>query len=120
MTLADYNVYCASLVQTHLARQWGGAWVWKIDTKFFAAAWETDGELEITFKASDIGYEIMQDMEGLRPAPYMASRGMKWIQHYAKPGLDDESLREHLLASYQMVSRNLTKKRQGELGLNQD
>lgn len=62
----------------------------------------------------------MSDMEGLRPAPYMASRGMKWIQQYAEPGLDDDSLRDHLQLSYELVSRKLTKKRQRELGLNQD
>jgi len=120
MTLSGFNAYCGSLPHTHVVRQWNDAWVWKVDVKMFAAAWDIDDCLKITFKASDIGYEIMQDMEGLRPAPYMASRGMKWIQQYGEPGLDDDSLREHLEASYRMVSRNLTKKRQRELGLNQD
>ena len=120
MTLTEFNAYCDSLPHTNLARQWNNAWVWKVDVKLFAAAWERGCGLEITFKASDIGFEVLQDMPGLRPAPYMASRGMKWIQQYDEPGLDDDSLREHLLASYQMVSRNLTKKRQKELGLNQD
>ena len=86
----------------------------------FVAAWGQESGLEIAFKASDIGFEIKQDMPGLRPAPYMASRGMKWMQRYDDPGLDDESLREHLLTSYEMVSRNLTKNRQKQLGLNQD
>ena len=120
MTLTEFNAYCDSLPHTNLARQWNNAWVWKVDVKLFAAAWERGSGLAITFKASDIGFEILQDMPGLRPAPYMASRGMKWIQQYDEQGLDNESLREHLLASYQMVSRNLTKKRQKELGLNQD
>jgi predicted DNA-binding protein (MmcQ/YjbR family) len=117
MKLDDYNAHCSSLPHSHLVRQWGGAYVWKIDTKMFAIAWERGERLEITFKASEIGYEIMKDMEGLRPAPYLASRGMKWIQMHGAPGLDDESLCEHLTASYEMVSRKLTKKRQKELGL---
>jgi predicted DNA-binding protein (MmcQ/YjbR family) len=120
MTPDTFNAHCGSLPHAHLVRQWGGAFVWKIDTKMFAAAWERETGLDITFKASEIGYEIMKDMEGLRPAPYLASRGMKWIQRYGDPGLDDEALREHLTASYVMVSKNLTKKRQKELGLNQD
>ena len=119
MTLADYNAFCASLLHAHLVRQWGEAWVWKIDTKFFAAAWVREDTLEITFKATDIGYEVLSDMAGLRPAPYMASRGMKWIQHYSEPGLDDDTLKEHIALSYKLVSQNLTKKRQRELGLNQ-
>ena len=120
MKLTDFNAYCASLSHANLARQWNNAWVWKVDVKLFAAAWERESGIEITFKASDIGFEILKDMPGLRPAPYMASRGMKWIQQYEEPGLDDDSLREHLLASYTMASRNLTKKRQKELDLNQD
>lgn len=120
LTLDDFNAYCGSLLHAHLVRQWGGAYVWKIDAKMFALAMDKPGGLFITFKASEIGYEIMKDMDGLRPAPYLASRGMKWIQHYAPPGLDDASLKEHLAASYSMVSKKLTKRRQKELGLNQD
>ena len=119
MTLDDYNAFCAELPHTHHVVQWGGADVWKVDIKVFAIARMSDGVLQVTFKASDIGYEVMRDMDGLRPAPYLASRGMKWIQHYAAPGLDDDALKEHLRAAYVMASKNLTKKRQRELGLNQ-
>jgi len=70
--------------------QWGGADVWKVAGKLFAMAREDkDGVFQVTFKTSNIAYSVLQDEEGLRPAPYLASRGMKWIQHYAAPGLDD-------------------------------
>ena len=78
----------------------------------------------VSFKTSDIGYEVLRDMPGLRPAPYLASRGMKWIQHFPQDetglGLDDAQLAEHLITSHRLASRSLTKKRQKELGLNQD
>ena len=77
---------------------------------------ERDGQFQVTFKVSEIGYEVLRDMEGCRPAPYLASRGMKWIQHYALPGLDDAQLREHIEASYHMAMQRLTKKKQAELG----
>ena len=77
---------------------------------------ERDGQFQVTFKVSEIGYEVLRDMEGCRPAPYLASRGMKWIQHYALPGLDDEGLREHIQSSYHMAIKRLTKKKQPELG----
>lgn len=120
MTLTEYNAFCSSLPQAHHVVQWGGADVWKVDVKVFSIAREQDGVLTVTFKASDMGYEIMRDMPGLRPAPYLASRGMKWIQHYAAPGLDDGALKEHLIAAHKMASQSLTKKRQKELGLNQE
>jgi len=97
--------------------QWGGADVWKVGGKLYAMAREKDGQFQVTFKATDIGYEIMRDMDGLRPAPYLASRGMKWIQHYAETGLDDSALKEHIEASYHMAIKRMTKKARAELGL---
>ena len=41
---------------------------------------------------------------GLRPAPYLASRGMNWIQHYAPPGLPNDELLERIRASYTLVA----------------
>jgi len=79
--------------------------------------WNDEDHIQITFKASDIAYEVLRQEPGLRPAPYMASRGMKWIQHYAEPGLDDENLRAHIEASYRMAIERLTKKKRAELGL---
>jgi predicted DNA-binding protein (MmcQ/YjbR family) len=45
---------------------------------------------------------------------------MKWIQHYAAPGLSDEDLKLYLAESHRIVSLGLTKKLQKALGLNQD
>ncbi|WPZ30115.1 hypothetical protein T8A63_03390 [Sulfitobacter sp. OXR-159] len=60
---------------------------------------------------------MLSDSPGLRPAPYLASRGLKWIQHYAEPGLGEDSLRDHIRASYDMIAAALTKKKRAELGL---
>jgi len=42
---------------------------------------------------------------------------MKWIQHYAEPGLSDDSLRDHIRVSYDMIVAALTRKKRAELGL---
>ena len=42
---------------------------------------------------------------------------MKWIQHYARPGLPDGDLRDYLRQSHRIVSLGLSKKKQRELGL---
>jgi len=121
MTLDDYNAFCGSLPHTTHVVQWGGAHVWKIGGKVFAIAGWREGEHEgITFKVSDFTYDVLRDTPGCRPAPYLASRGMKWIQHYAEPGLSDDDLKYHIEESYRLVSLGLTKKLQKELGLNQD
>lgn len=121
LSVDDYNHLCRSLPATTHVVQWGGAHVWKVGGKVFAIGGWTEGEHPgITFKVSDLAYEILRDAPGLRPAPYLASRGMKWIQHYAEPGLPDEALKEYLVESHRIVSLGLPKKRQKELGLNQD
>ena len=78
-----------------------------------------DGEARFTFKAGEIAYEMLKDRPGLRPAPYLASRGMKWIQHYAEPGLSNNELKDYLRHSHRIVSLGLPKEKQRELGLNQ-
>ncbi|MEQ8665473.1 MAG: MmcQ/YjbR family DNA-binding protein [Rhodospirillales bacterium] len=121
MTEEEFNTFCGAMpAATHVV-QWGGAQVWKVGGKVFAIGWFGDGTYSgITFKVSPLAYEVLKDQPGLRPAPYLASRGMKWIQHYDEPGLPPDSLREHLTESHRIVSIGLTKKRQKELNLNQD
>ena len=117
MNLSEYNIYCASLRQAEYVVQWNGHSVWKVAGKLFAMARERDGYFQVTFKTSDIAYEVLRQEPGLRPAPYLASRGMKWIQHYGEPGLDDDNLRIHIEASCHMAIKRLTKKKCAELGL---
>ena len=100
--------------------QWRGAHVWKVGGKVFAiGGWIDENSTAYTFKVSEISYEMLREQPGLRPAPYLASRGMKWIQQYAKPGLADADLKEYLQYSHRIVSLGLSKKKQNELGLNQ-
>lgn len=117
MTRDEFNRFCARLPHTHHVVQWGDADVWKVDTKVFAIGGWHEGGDAFTFKVSDIAWEVLRDAPGLRPAPYLASRGMKWLQHYAKPGLPDGTLREHLMLSYMLVAENLTKNRRRDLAL---
>jgi predicted DNA-binding protein (MmcQ/YjbR family) len=117
MTYEEYNAFCKALMATTYVMQWGGSHVWKVGGKVFAIGGWTEDEPSFTFKVSDIGYETLKAQPGLRPAPYLASRGMKWIQHYAKPGLSDGELRDYIRHSHVIVSQGLSRKRRIELGL---
>ncbi|WP_350335075.1 MmcQ/YjbR family DNA-binding protein [Coralliovum pocilloporae] len=120
MTYDEYNAFCGSLPATTHVVQWGGSHVWKVGGKVFAiGGWDDGDESHITFKTSEMSYDLLKDQDGLRPAPYLASRGMKWIQHYARPGLNDDDLKSYLVESHRIVSLGLTKKLQKELDLNQ-
>jgi predicted DNA-binding protein (MmcQ/YjbR family) len=119
VTYDDYNDFCRALPCTTYVMQWGGSHVWKVGGKVFSiGGWDT-GPPAITFKVSQIAFEALKDRPGLRPAPYLASRGMTWIQHYAKPGLPARELKDHIRQSYQIVAAGLPKKIRRELGLEQ-
>jgi predicted DNA-binding protein (MmcQ/YjbR family) len=119
MTTDDYNAFCGGLPHTTHVVQWGGADVWKIGGKVFAiGGWQDDDEaLHVTFKCSEMSYELLKEAPGCRPAPYLASRGMKWIQRTSDEALDDDGLKDYIAESYRLVARGLTKKVQRELGL---
>ena len=122
MNYDEFNAFCSALPATSHVVQWSGSHVWKVGGKVFAVGgWnKTEGVPAFTFKVSPVSYEILQEQPGLRPAPYLASRGMKWIQHYCTSGLPDEALEEYLREAHRIVSLGLTKKLQRELGLNQN
>ncbi|MCB1756880.1 MAG: MmcQ/YjbR family DNA-binding protein [Gammaproteobacteria bacterium] len=121
MTYSEFNDYCRSLPATTYVVQWGGSHVWKVGGKVFAiGGWEKTDKPAFTFKASELNFNFLQDEPGFRPAPYMASRGMRWIQQYDSDRNSDEELKYYISESHAMVSSSLTKKKQKELGLNKN
>jgi predicted DNA-binding protein (MmcQ/YjbR family) len=118
MTLDEYNDFCETLRATDRVVQWGGSHVWKVGGKVFAVAgWGEEDFFAVTFKVTPLSFDILSEQPGLRPAPYLASRGMKWIQHFAAPGLSDEDLKVYIETSHRLVADGLSKKKQKELGL---
>jgi len=119
LTLDDYNATCRALAATTLVVQWGGAHVWKVGGKVFAVAGWSPGkaELAITFKVSALGFDILKDMPGLRPAPYLASRGFTWIQRTSEESMNDAALVRYLRESHRLVSTGLPVKSRIALGL---
>jgi predicted DNA-binding protein (MmcQ/YjbR family) len=118
LSRAEFNAFCGGLPATAFVEQWRGAQVWKVGGKVFAMGWfEPDRQPEITFKVSDIAWEVLRDAPGCRPAPYMASRGMKWIQSFARPGLSKRELKAYLVASHGLVVSALPKRTRQNLAL---
>lgn len=111
MTRDEYNAFCASLPHTSHVVQWGGADVWKVAGKVFAIAGlnEADG-LHVSFKVSELAFDILREQPGLRPAPYLASRGMKWIQRTGGEAMDAAGLKDYLRESHRIVASGLPKR----------
>ncbi len=120
MTYEEFNQYCETFPAVSYVVQWGGAHVWKVGGKVFAiGGWQKADEAAVTFKVSDLNFDILSDEPGFRPAPYLAARGMKWIQQYdiSQEKIDD--LKYFIKESHRIVSLGLSKKKQKALGLNQ-
>ncbi len=75
------------------------------------------GDPAFTFKTSELNFEFLRDSEGYIPAPYFASRGMKWIQQVETSGRLDDELKYYLSESYRIVLQGLSQRKQKQLGI---
>ncbi len=117
MTYEEFDRFCASLPAATYVEQWGGAHVWKVGGKVFAIGGWEDDQPAFTFKATPMAFEMMKSEPGLRPAPYLASRGLIWLQRFDDTSLSDRELLNYLRKSYELVAGKLTRRAQRELGL---
>ncbi|WP_262689567.1 MmcQ/YjbR family DNA-binding protein [Kordiimonas aestuarii] len=124
MTRDEFDAYCGHLHATTHVVQWGGASVWKVGCKIFAICsnWgadekETDdvsAPAGISFKCSDLSYQVLCELEGVIPAPYLARA--KWVLVY-DGALSEDDLKSYLSDAHAIIGAKLTKKMQRELGL---
>ncbi len=117
MTRDEFNAFCGAMKATSHVIQWGNSDVWKVGDKLFAVCGWHDAGPAFTFKVGDIAFEVLGDAPGIRPAPYLASRGMKWLQVYDTGPLGKGELEGHIEESYRLVVEGMTKKKRAELGL---
>ncbi len=116
MTYEEYNAFCAALPATTYVMQWGGSHVWKVGGKVFCIGGGSEESPAYSFKASEIAFMLLPERPGFRPAPYLASRGLKWIQAIAVE-VEAQELRELIQNSWRLVVVGLSKKKRRELGL---
>lgn len=117
MTRDEFDVYCGSLKATTHVVQWGGASVWKVGGKIFALCshWGPVDRDCISFKCADHSYQLLCELPGVVPAPYLA-RG-KWVQVQTDETLTDEHIKSYIADAHAIIASKLTKKMQRELGL---
>ena len=117
MKRKEFDRFCRSFPSSTHVVQWGGASVWKVGGKIFAiySDWGMDGVGKISFKCSDLAYEMLKEQSGLRPAPYLARA--KWIQLIDETALPEAELKAYITTAYEIVVRKLTRATKRELGL---
>lgn len=118
MNHVEFNQFCETLKASSYVVQWRNSHVWKVGGKVYAIGFTLkNGATAYTFKTSDLNYNFLCHHDSYRPAPYFASRGMKWIQQIETSANLDEELKYYLSESHRLVSSALSKKKQIDLGI---
>lgn len=86
--------------------------VFKVGGKMFAMV---GGDGGLSFKASDIAYEMLTASGDAQPAPYLARA--RWVRLPGPAAWDLEMLADHLGAAHGLVAAKLTRKARAALGL---
>lgn len=117
MTREEFDEYCSKLKATTNVIQWGGSSVWKVGGKIFAicSIWGEGHEDKISFKCADMSFDILCELPGIIPAPYLA-RG-KWVQLAEPDALSDDDICSYIADAHMIIAGKLSKAKQRELGL---
>lgn len=111
MTPAALKKFLLSLPAATMNVQWVEDEVYKVGGKMFATRWING--TSIAFKASGESFEILTQIEGVIPAPYLARA--KWVKLDRPDRLSDVELMAYLKRSHALVAAGLTRKMQREL-----
>lgn len=85
---------------------------YKVGGKMFAIVGGMGG---LSFKVSDIAFEVLTGEGRARPAPYLARA--KWVNLPEIGQWPDQELAEHLAIAHGLVAAKLTRKQRAALGL---
>ncbi|RZJ84451.1 MAG: MmcQ/YjbR family DNA-binding protein [Brevundimonas sp.] len=85
---------------------------YKVGGKMFAMVGGMGG---LSFKVSDIAFEVLTEEGRARPAPYLARA--KWVHLDDPAEWPDADLADHLKIAHGIIAAKLTKKARAALGL---
>lgn len=95
--------------------QWGGARVYKVGGKIFALMGGGGPLGGVSFKVSELAYEILVESGRAIPAPYLARA--RWVRLTDLSIQDEDEVRDWLRNAHALVSARLTRKVRAELGV---
>ena len=114
---AGFEAFVLSLPAATLVHQWGDASVGKVGGKIFALFGEgvTGSPAAISFKCSDMAFEMLPELNGVRPAPYLARA--KWVVADAGSALSAAEMAGYIREAHRLVATKLTRRLRAELEL---
>lgn len=116
MTPDAFDRACLALPGATLSVQWGDDHVFKVGGKMFAVRGSgvTLGG-GVSFKASDVAFEVLTGSGQAAPAPYLARA--KWVHFPDLASLDAGEVADWVKTAHRLIAAKLTRKVRADLGL---
>jgi predicted DNA-binding protein (MmcQ/YjbR family) len=108
MTIDDLRAFCLSLPHATEKMQWGDNLLFCVAGKMFAIVSLDAVPPTLCFKCSDEEFLALQEVEGVRPAPYLARA--KWVQLDSLSAVSRSELQRLLAAAHGTIFAKLPKK----------
>ena len=115
MTPKAFDAACLALPGATVTVQWGDDQVFKVGGKMFAVRGPGAGKGGVSFKASDVAFEVLTEAGIAQPAPYLARA--KWVWFPDLAALDAAEVTDWLRTAHGLIAGKLTRKVRAEVGL---
>lgn len=113
MHRAGFEAFVLALPHVVVVRQWRDDSVAKLGGRIFALLDADPGE--VWLKVSDMAFDLLTDLDGIRPAPYFARAG--WVAVSASSPLTAAELEAYIVEAHRLVAGRLSRRLRTELGL---
>lgn len=116
----QFERFILDLPSVTLVHQWGNASVGKVGGKIFSlfSIWSDSDEWHVSFKCSDLSFEMLPNLEGVTKAKYLARA--KWVDVSPNSELTLDDVGAYIVEAHRLVACKLTKVKKAELGLGED
>jgi predicted DNA-binding protein (MmcQ/YjbR family) len=113
MQRPGFEAFVLRLPAVTVVRQWRDDSVAKVGDKIFALLDRDPGD--VWCKVSDMSFELLTALPGIRPAPYFARAG--WVAISLDSPLSGQDLEAYVTEAHRLVAARLSRKRRQALGL---
>ncbi|KKB77830.1 hypothetical protein VW35_14355 [Devosia soli] len=113
MTRTGFEAFVSRLPAVFVVRQWRDDSVAKVGDKIFALLDRDPGE--VWCKVSDMSFDLLTELPGIRPAPYFARAGWVAISHESP--LAGDEVEAYVVEAHRLIAAKLSKKRRLALGI---
>lgn len=116
----EFEAFVSRLPHVFIVHQWGNASVAKVGrdktSKIFAlhSDWSSDTP-SVSFKCSQMSFDMLPTLNGVRPAPYLARA--KWVQVAPHSELDAHMLESYVVAAHALAYATLPRAVRNTLSL---